>query len=459
MQDEKNKVAVITLGCKVNQYESEAISEELERRGFSVLPESDACMAYIINTCTVTAESDRKARQTVRRVIKRDPNAFVLLCGCYAQSSPDDLARITGVDYICGSSNKMTIADKLCELSEKNKKNESPEICVPELAYADFEEMSIEKFERTRAYVKIEDGCESRCTYCAIPDARGPIRSKPPEQVLCEIRRLVSSGCCEVVLTGIETGSYGRDLEPRTTLADLLVEVDKIEGLRRVRLGSLDPTTIRPEFVNKISPLHTVVHHFHLSLQSGSDNVLARMRRKYNSARAMESISLLRKAFPDLQLTTDCIVGFPSESEEDLLATAELIRRAKFLTVHVFPYSKRQGTPAADMPGQIPEHIKRERVHAISSVSEEVRREILDRLVAQSTECDLLCESYSDGYNFGHTSEFIEVKLKHERDLHAVCVRVRLISHDGNVCEGVLVDLCDVTKTPPQETGGHYVHK
>lgn len=429
-------VGILTLGCKVNQYESEAIAEALEARGFDICPCTQKCDAYIINTCTVTAESDRKARQMIRRVMSKDENAYILVTGCYAQISPDDVASIDGVDYICGNSNKMSVVDKLCSLVESGK-NSSPEICVPSLEKAEFECMSIKKFERTRAYVKIEDGCESKCTYCTIPKARGAIRSKPFSDVIDEVKALVCGGCYEVVLTGIETGSYGDDLGKDESLSSLICEVDKINGLGRIRLGSLDPTVIKPEFVEKIKDLRTLAPHFHLSLQSGSDAILAKMKRKYNSAQAMRSIQRLRDAMPDVKFTTDIIVGFPGETDEDFQATCDFVKEARFLMIHAFPYSKRKGTPAAEMKDQIPENVKKERVRILTEIGKEIRRGILDEIISKEEPKEVLFETFADGYVYGHTEDFVEVKVKNDFAMHGELAWVKLKSHDGNVCEGI----------------------
>ena len=349
MEKKDNCTACIyTLGCKVNQYESEAIAELLESEGISVLPSSTICDAYIINTCTVTAESDRKARQFIRRAISKNPNAYIIVTGCLAQSSPEDIAKIDGVDFICGNGEKLLAAKRLIEYFNSKKKKDSPEIYVSNINDASFEDMSINKFDRTRAYVKIEDGCENRCSYCIIPSARGKVRSKAPQSIIAEVESLAKNGCKEVVLTGIETASYGKDLGD-ISLAELLCRVDKIDGIERVRLGSLDPSLITPAFVNKISTLRSLAPHFHLSLQSGSSRILALMRRKYNADMAMRAIELLRENLPHVCLTTDVIVGFPQESEEDFNETAEFLKKARFLTVHIFPYSSRKGTEAAKM--------------------------------------------------------------------------------------------------------------
>ncbi len=435
----KHTVGIATLGCKVNQYESEAIAEALEMRGFEMLKSSQVCNAYIINTCTVTAESDRKARQMIRRMMAKNPEAFILVTGCYAQVSPDAVASIDGVDYVCGSSNKMSVVDKLSSLIESGK-TDKPEICVPDLDSAEFECMSIKKFDRTRAYVKIEDGCESKCTYCTIPAARGHIRSKPFLDVINEVKTLINGGCAEVVLTGIETGSFGDDLPDGEDLASLLCEIDSLDGICRVRLGSLDPTVIKPEFVEKIKGLKSLAPHFHLSLQSGSDRILALMKRKYNSRQAMQSIDRLREAIPNVKFTTDIITGFPGETEEDFTASCEFVRKAGFLMVHAFPYSKRRGTPAAEMKDQVPEDIKKQRVHVLSEISRETRSCLLDDMIARKKPVEVLFETYDGEFASGHTSDFVEVKVRSDREMHGIFAKVMLKSHDGEICSAELLE-------------------
>ena len=435
---DRKTVRITTLGCKVNQYESEAIAEALEARGFEILKGTQVCDAYIINTCTVTAESDRKARQMIRRMISRNPDAFILVTGCYSQVSPDAVASIEGVDYVCGNSNKMSVVDKLCSLIEKGKP-EHAEIVVPALEGAAFECMSITKFDRTRAYVKIEDGCESKCTYCTIPAARGQIRSKPFYDVIDEVKELIAGGCAEVVLTGIETGSYGADLEDGQDLASLLCEIDKLEGIGRVRLGSLDPTVIKPGFVEKIKDLKSLAPHFHLSLQSGSDKVLATMKRKYNSRQAMQSVERLREAMPSVKFTTDIITGFPGESDEDFECSCDFARRAEFLMVHAFPYSKRKGTPAAEMKDQVPEDVKKQRVHTLTEICRNVRSKMFDRIIEDGEPREVLFESFDGEYATGHTADFIEVRVKSDRPMHAELAYVKILSHNTESCEGILI--------------------
>jgi len=298
--------------------------------------------------------------------------------------------------------------------------------------------MSISAFNRTRAYVKIEDGCENKCTYCIIPSARGKVRSKAFDEVIKEVTALTDGGCREIVLTGIETASYGKDLEG-VRLEDLLCQVDKISGIGRVRLGSLDPSLIRPEFVSKISTLSSLAPHFHLSLQSGSDKILALMKRKYNSKMAMRSIELLREALPNVKFTTDVIVGFPGETEEDFQDTVSFVKKARFLMVHIFPYSRRKGTPAADMKEQIPTEIKKDRLRRLSEVVSEIRREILEEAIATAAETEVLFETFKDGYVFGHTADFLEVAAKSPSPIHGEFRKVRLTHAKDGICYGDLI--------------------
>ena len=429
-------VGIYTLGCKVNQYESEAIAECFAAKGFCVQSPDSTCDIYIINTCTVTAESDRKARQFIRRARKNNPQAYVLVTGCFSQTQPESVASIEGVDYICGNADKLSVVTAASYLLQNGKKNTTPTIAVTPPDSKGFEPMRITRFDRTRAYVKIEDGCESHCTYCIIPSARGKIRSKAPCDVLSEVKALTENGCREIVLTGIETASFGKDLESYT-LADLLCEIDRIPNIGRIRLGSLDPSLMKQEFVDRIAGLHSLAPHFHLSMQSGSDKILALMKRKYNTRQALDGIERLRRAIPNVQFTTDMIVGFPQESEEDFAASLDFAKKAGFLMIHVFPYSKRAGTPAAVMSGQIPEPIKHERVKILSQAAEEIRREILNGLSGRVF--DVLTETYENGIARGHTDSFVEVAFPTAHFEHAVTVPIKIKENDGTLCFGELI--------------------
>ncbi len=431
--------AVLTLGCKVNQYESEAIAEALEAEGCLWRPSHEACDLYIINSCTVTAESDRKTRQLIRRLIARNPAAFVVVTGCSAQSHAESIASIEGVDAIVGNREKLRVVEIAQKLFADGVKPAAPYLEVPSLEGSGFEPMSITRFIRARAYVKIQDGCESRCAYCAIPAARGPIRSKPMADVVAEVTALARGGCREVVLTGIETGAWGRDLGD-VRLQDLLLEIDRIPNAPRIRLGSLDPTVMTQDFVDKIKDLKSLAPHFHLSMQSGCSATLARMRRKYNARQAEAAMARVRAAIPQVQFTTDMIVGFPGETEAEFAESLEFARRAEFLHIHVFPYSKREGTPAATMKGQVPESVKHERVALLSRVSEESCAAILDRVLAHPAPLTILPETRGEGFTLGHTPDFLEVKVLADSPLPQKDITVLPVSREGEalICRPVL---------------------
>lgn len=433
---ERPTVGIFTLGCKVNQYESEAIAEAFEAAGLSVSSPDEACDAYVINTCTVTAESDRKAGQLIRRAAAKNPNAYILVTGCHSQSAPDAVAKIPCVHYVCGNTNKLSVVDTALSLLSGEKVAPSPIICVGDVQNAPFEPMRITHFDRTRAYVKIEDGCENRCTYCAIPNARGKVRSKPLAEAVAEVEGLVRGGCREVVLTGIETASYGRDLEG-VSLIDLLEAVDRIEGLDRVRLGSLDPSLMRAPFVERLAALRTLAPHFHLSMQSGSARILAAMKRKYNPEQALAGIARLREAIPNVELTTDFIVGFPSETDADFADTMALAREAQFLQMHVFAYSRRAGTPAATMPNQIAKQIKKERSAALCALGAELRHARLLRAMEQPIR-PVLLETFENGRCVGHTKEFFEVAVQMPAPMNGALVDVRLTGIENGQLIGVL---------------------
>ena len=435
----KGTVGVATLGCKVNQYESRAIEEALVERGYTVCSHDACCDAYIVNTCTVTAESDRKSRQLIRRLLTQNPEAYMIVTGCFAQADAEG-AALAGVDAVCGNEQKMRAVQILDDLFAQGHKNVMAYTEVSDINRARcFEPMYITSFDRTRTYVKIEDGCDSHCTYCAIPGARGPVRSKPLPEVLDQVRVLIDHGCAEIVLTGIETASWGKDLETGD-LGDLLVAVDALDGIGRVRLGSLDPSLIKPRFVEKIASLPSLAPHFHLSLQSGCSRTLAAMKRKYNAQQAMAALTLLREHIPNVQFTTDVIVGFPGETEEDFEQTLAFIRKAHFLQIHAFPYSGRKNTPAIRLPDQVPMQVRRERLHRLQEVQADIRAQLLAQILSQSPIKQVLFETDYNGYAIGHTPEFLEVKVPTDAPLCGTTRTVRLERATDTVLEGVLTD-------------------
>ena len=440
------RVGLYTLGCKVSQYETEAISEAFEKCGCHIGNFSDKNDVYVINTCTVTSESDRKSRQFIRRAIKENPDAVIAVVGCYSQRSPDEIMKISGVDIVVGTDAKLSVVKRAIEMAEKRKKglDTEPFRYITDVFSADFEPMTITKAPRTRAYVKIEDGCECRCTYCAISDARGRVRSKPREAVLSEVKALFDSGIGEVVLTGIETGSYGKDFSEKYGLADLIAELDSLCPDGRIRLGSLSPELIGKDFVERVRGKKNLLPHFHLSIQSGSNKILASMKRRYTRERALQNIERLRDAFPKANFTTDLMVGFPGENEEDFFETLDFVDRARFIDAHVFAYSRRERTPAAEYPDQISEEIKRERSQRLISHKNEVRDKLLSEICSLSVPLLAIAESRdSSGKINMHSESFIEIKATSKAGdkcfeaLQGKWIEVKPISHENGIlyCE------------------------
>ncbi len=440
--DRTYTVGLYTLGCKVSQYETEAIREGFIDRGFESRPFDERCDVYVVNTCTVTRESDRKSRQVIRRAIKKNPDAVVAVVGCYTQRTPGEVAEIDGVDIVLGTDKKMSVIDLAIDMLEGRGERT---VSVSDVTRAEFEPMTIRTAPRTRAYLKIEDGCESRCTYCAISDARGRVRSKPKDDVIAEVEALAAGGIREIVLTGIETGSYGRDFDYEYDLGDLVCELDRRQSCERIRLGSLAPELVGEKFVDKIRGVRILAPHFHISMQSGSDKVLRAMKRRYTAERAVENIERLRAAFPGACFTTDLMVGFPGESEEDFLLTADFVRRVGLLDAHVFAYSKRTGTPAATYDGQVPESVKHERSERLIGIKNEVRDEILGRIVSLGEPLDVIVETKNDdGTYTAHSDSYVEVVVKPCgcENLQGERVKVAPVSHKNGIVYGEIVQKC-----------------
>lgn len=428
-------VALYTLGCKVSQYETEAVAERFAERGFTVLAHTEPADVYVINTCTVTAESDRKSRQIVRRMRTQNPDAVVCVMGCYSQRSPDEVLAV-GADIVVGTADKLKVVDLACEVLGGAERGRA---YVSLLDGADFEKMQITRAPRTRAYVKIEDGCEAKCTYCAISAARGPVRSKAREDVIREVEGLCRTGVREIVLTGIETGSYGRDFDTGYGLADLILELDRLGFAERIRLGSLAPELVGADFARRVAEARTLAPHFHLSVQSGSDRVLAGMKRRYNRAMALANIRALKQHIPGACFTTDLMVGFPGESEEDFLDTVSFVREVGFIACHVFAYSRRAGTPAADYPNQIPEAVKRRRSAELIAVAREVRDGVLDGIVARREPLGCILETYDGKGYTAHSDEFAEVYVEAKSGLEGEYVTVCPLSHNDGIVMGEIV--------------------
>ena len=429
------KVGLYTLGCKVSQYETEAVAEAFEAAGYTVCDFSEANDVYVINTCTVTAEADKKSRQIIRRAKRKNPNAKILVCGCYSQRTPEELEKMPEVDAVIGSGGKLG----LIGIAEKLLAEDTRISAVTDIYGEPFESMSITRGPRTRVYVKIEDGCESKCSYCAIPSARGNVRSKPKDDVIKEVEALAKSGVCEIVLTGIETGSYGRDFDFNYGLGDLLAELDARKSAERIRLGSLAPELIGKDFAEKIKDLKILAPHFHVSIQSGSDRILAAMRRRYTRAGALENIRRLKEYIPNATFTTDLMVGFPGESEEDFLETVRFAEEVEFLSAHVFCYSKRKNTPAASMKNQVPEDVKHSRSQRLIERVGTIGHSVLDSIIESKKPLDCIFEERREGGWYGHSEQFAEVTTESKNNLHGKRMSVMPIRREDNIIIGKII--------------------
>ncbi len=399
-------VAFHTLGCKVNQYDTQAMLELFRAAGYTVVPFDGDADVYVINTCTVTGTGDKKSLQLTRRIRRSHPQSAVVLCGCLAQRMGDKLLE-TGARLIIGTQRRLEVVTLL-----ETALREHTQLCaVNELnASTPFENLTIAaQEEHTRATLKIQEGCNNRCTYCIIPSVRGPIRSRSLEDIRTECRRLADAGYSELVMTGIHLSSYGRDLPGGETLLDAIAIAQETPGVKRIRLGSLEPTIATPAFAGRLSAMDKVCPQFHLALQSGSNTVLARMARRYNTAMYEEGVRNLRAAFPHAALTTDVLTGFPGETEEEFEETCAFIRRIGFARIHVFPYSRREGTPAAVMPGQLSTAEKERRARVLIAIGEETARAYRESWLGLTAQ--VLLEERCEGGYLGYTPEYIQVLL------------------------------------------------
>lgn len=427
------KVAIYTLGCKVNQYETQAMEQELRRRGHEVVDFSADADAYVVNTCSVTAVSDQKSRQILHRARREHPGAVVAVCGCYPQTHADDVRKLD-VDLIAGTGDRTGFISLLEQAAVEKRRLEAID--------KSFERRVFEVLpaggmtSRTRAMLKIEDGCVNFCTYCIIPYARGPVRSLPIGKAAEQAAGLAGEGYREIVLTGIEISSWGNDLKDGRSLIDLLEAISAAAPGVRIRLGSLEPRTITEDFCRRAAALPMLCPQFHLSMQSGCDATLKRMNRKYDTARFAQSVELLNQYFEHPAITTDMITGFPEETEEEFSASLDFIRRCGFAQMHIFPYSVRPGTPAANMR-QVPKAVKEERAHRAAGIAAQMRREYLNDCVGKTY--PVLFEQPRNGKFFGHAPNYMEVLAEGE-NLHNVVKNVRVTSTDGDVLFGEIED-------------------
>lgn len=424
------KVAFFTLGCKTNQYESEAMASIFRRQLYEIVSFEEKADVYVINTCTVTNMGDRKSRQVIRRAVKRNPNSIVIVTGCYAQISPGEVLDIPGVDLIIGTRDR----DKIIQLLEEAEKSPVPVNAVKDImSHRAFENMPIlDQENRTRAFVKIQEGCSNFCTYCVIPYARGPLRSRDTDKILAEVRTLVDHGFGEIVLTGIHIGSYGTGLSQQMDLADLVVKVALTTGLKRLRLGSVEPLDITPRLIQAITEIRTVCRHLHIPLQSGDDYVLKRMNRNYNSFEFSRLIGAIRGQVPEVAITTDVIVGFPGETKEMFENTYELIKETGISKTHIFKYSPRRGTPAATFAEQVAAGDKDIRSKKLAFLDRENQKKFAQKFVGESTEVlvEQLIDKKEDMWE-GLTDNYLRVLLKSAEELRGNFVDVRLVKLKG----------------------------
>lgn len=395
------KAAFYTLGCKVNQYETNAMIEEFKNANYEIVEYEEFADVYIVNTCTVTNMSDRKSRQILRRAKAINSNAILCAVGCYAQVAKEELSKIDEIDLILGNNDKKHILSKIEEFEKEKIRQCQVSNMLDERKYTEWN--TIAYTDKARAEIKIQDGCDRYCTYCIIPYARGPVRSRKIDDVYNEISEIAKTGIKEIVITGIHISSYGKDLKEDITLIDLLEKIDKIDGIERIRLGSLEPLIITEEFVSRLSKLKKVCNHFHLSLQSGCDTTLERMNRRYTTSEFRKIVEILRQNISEVALTTDIIVGFPGETDEEFETTYNFLKEIKFSKMHVFKYSPRKGTKAATFPNQIDGNKKDERSEKLIALSLENEKEFAFQYIGNSIE--VLFENEHEG----HTTNYIEV--------------------------------------------------
>lgn len=428
------KVAFCSLGCKVNQYETNAMAQKFIENGYEVVEFDEFADVYIVNTCTVTNVADRKSRQMLRRAKEINNKSILVACGCYAQVAKEELKKIEEIDLIIGNNEKKDIIS----IIENHIGENGTEEQVSDVMYkCEYVELGSTTYtEKTRAVIKVQDGCDRFCSYCLIPFARGHIRSRKIENVIDEVKKIVDEGIKEIIITGIHVASYGRDFKDGTSLIDLLEEINKIENLHRIRLSSIEPVIITDEFVQRLSKLDKICDHFHLSLQSGCTETLKRMNRRYTADEFEQATKRLRAKFPNASLTTDVIVGFPGETENEFNETFEFLKNIKFYQMHVFKYSPRKGTKAAVMPNQIDGKIKEERSKKIIELSHE--NELYYNTSNIGKDVDVLFEERDGEYIKGHTTNYIVVKYKTDNDdfiNQIISVKVKKVGENCLIAE------------------------
>ena len=429
------KVGFVTLGCKVNIYESNALKNELEAKGFEIGDANEVCDAYVINTCSVTNMADAKSRKMIRKCIKTNPDAVVCAMGCYTQTN-NEAREIPGVDVLIGNGNKKEAIDRLCEMVESGDHSNKYVNIIDILDNHEYEPLGVTTYDHTRAFVKIEDGCENFCTYCIIPYARGPVRCKDPDEVIDELNRICDNGYLEVVLAGIHTGRYKvGDTNLSALVKRILNEVPRLE---RLRLSSIEINEVDDEFIELMKNNKILANHLHLPLQSGSDLILSKMERKYDSQFFIDKVKKIREARPDCSITTDIIVGFPYETEEEFMETYNFSKEIGFAKIHVFPYSVRRGTKAEKMP-QVNDTVKKERATRLIALSHELEEEYAKGFIGKTL--DLIVEhATADGQMIGHTSNYLQIVLPLDENLIGKNVKAKLLYEENG---RIIGELCD----------------
>ena len=429
------RVCFYTLGCKVNLNETGALEQMFRGAGFTIVPEGEEADVFVVNSCTVTNFGDQKSRKWLRRAKRENPGAVTVLTGCYPQAFPEEAANFLEADLVCGNGDRKAILDNVLKLLDGHERIVA---VTPHKRGELFEELPVERFEtHTRAFIKVEDGCNRQCAYCVIPRARGPVRSRAEASILNELRQLAASGYREVVLSAISLPSYG--LDTGTNLVELVEKCAQIEGIERIRLGSLDPDMLTPEFIARLAAVDKLCPQFHLSLQSGCTATLRRMRRVYTAEQYAQVVADIRAAYGDrpVSFTTDCICGFPGETVEDFEESCTFLKQIGFLKVHVFPYSRRSGTPAYDFPDQVHEREKQERSRTMNALAEELRRDVLTTYEGMEDEV-LLETALSETLFTGYTRLYVPVVVSAPGRKSGEIVRVRLGSYDGERVRAVL---------------------
>ena len=428
------KVAFFTLGCRVNHYETEAIAESFLKNGYEIVNFDEFADVYVINTCTVTSIGDKKSRQEIRHAKKINPESIVVAAGCYSQVAPDEVSKIDEVDIIVGTNGKGKIPELIDKYKESGQKINNVEDIMN---VRKFEEMEIDEYQdKTRAFLKIQDGCDRFCSYCLIPFARGPVRSKNPETVIEEVHKLSNNGYKEIILSGIHVASYGKDIG-NINLVDIIEKIETINGVERIRIGSVDPAFFTAETIIKLSQVKKLCNHFHLSLQSGCNRTLASMNRHYTAEEYKSSVEKLRKYISNVSITTDVIVGFPGETDEDFLETVNFINDIKFSKIHVFKYSAREGTRAASFKNQISPVIKEERSKILLELDKKLEEEFIDKFIGNNME--VLFEEENSGKYFGYTRNYIRVEVKSTEGLAGKIKNCRITGRNENTALGIII--------------------